>query len=125
MPRFVILRHDNSVGTHWDFMIQCGPVLRAWALQGEPAPSGPGGAIEAAALPDHRTAYLDYEGPVSGGRGQVERWDGGTFQGVEISDERITVNLAGRKLVGRASLALLPAVADTHLRHWQFSFTPD
>ena len=125
MPRFVILRHDNTVAAHWDFMLQCGPVLRAWALQGEPTASDPGNVIEAAALPDHRPAYLDYEGPVSDGRGRVEHFDGGSFQIVEMSDERITVNLAGRKLVGRATLVLLPATSDKRSSRWQFSFAPD
>ena len=120
MARFVILRHDNTAGTHWDFMLEFGPVLRAWALQDEPTASE---TIEAVALPDHRPAYLDYEGPVSGRRGRVERCDSGSFQTVEISDARITVDLAGRKLAGRATLTLLPDVSDEQSSRWRFSFT--
>ena len=125
MARFVILRHDNTAGTHWDFMLEFGPVLRAWALQDEPMMGVPGNIIEAAALPDHRLAYLDYEGPVSGGRGRVECCDSGSIQIVEISDEQITVDLAGQKLVGRATLVLLPDVSDEQSSRWQFSFTAD
>ena len=125
MARFVILRHDKPAGTHWDFMLEFGPVLRAWALQGEPMASDAGTVIEAAALPDHRPAYLDYEGPVSGGRGRVEHFDGGSFQIVEMSSERLTVDLAGQKLVGRATLVLLPAISGERSGRWQFRFTAD
>ena len=35
--------------------------------------------MDAEVLPDHRLAYLDYEGPISGDRGSVTRWDRGTY----------------------------------------------
>ena len=67
MPRFVILRHElpdpRRRGVHWDFMLEHAGVLRTWALAEEPAPNKP---ISAEALADHRLAYLNYEGPVSG-----------------------------------------------------------
>ena len=31
-------------------------------------------------LPDHRLAYLEYEGPVSGNRGVVRRIDSGKYE---------------------------------------------
>jgi hypothetical protein len=31
MPRFVILAHDWPCA-HWDFLVEAGPVLRAWRL---------------------------------------------------------------------------------------------
>jgi hypothetical protein len=34
-------------------------------------------------LPDHRRVYLDYEGPISGGRGEVVRVEAGTFRSDE------------------------------------------
>jgi hypothetical protein len=75
MPRFVILEHDHPT-LHWDLMLEVGDVLQTWRLAEAPAP---GAIIEAIALGDHRKAYLDYEGPVSGGRGSVVRWDAGSF----------------------------------------------
>ncbi len=74
MPRFVILCHENHRGAHFDFMLESGDVLKTWAL---PQPPASGVEIECEALADHRLAYLDYEGPVSGGRGSVARWDRG------------------------------------------------
>ncbi|MBI1830138.1 MAG: hypothetical protein HYR84_01650 [Planctomycetes bacterium] len=77
MSRFVILEHDHPV-LHWDLMLEADGVLQTWRLA--QAPDGVVGAIEATALGDHRIAYLDYEGPVSGNRGTVRRWDAGTFE---------------------------------------------
>jgi hypothetical protein len=74
MPRFVILEHDHPV-LHWDLMLEAGDVLQTWRLAAPPQAQ----AIEATALGDHRRMYLDYEGPVSGARGTVRRWDAGLF----------------------------------------------
>jgi len=38
------------------------------------------GRFVAERLPDHRSAYLDYEGPVSGGRGTVRRVAAGELE---------------------------------------------
>ncbi|HEV8000157.1 MAG TPA: DNA polymerase ligase N-terminal domain-containing protein [Planctomycetaceae bacterium] len=100
MPRFVVLTHDHPV-LHWDFMLEHDGALRTWRLMQPPDGDGP---IDAEALPDHRLAYLDSEGPVSGGRGTVVRWDAGTYEIVESAVDRLVVRLAGRKLCGAASL---------------------
>ena len=65
MSRFVILEHDYPV-QHWDLMLEAGDVLRTWRLI---APPDKTQAVAAESLGDHRLAYLDYEGPVSGNRG--------------------------------------------------------
>jgi len=76
MPRFVILEHDHP-SLHWDLMLEAGDVLQTWRLANPPeVGSSP---IDAMALGDHRIAYLEYEGPVSGNRGAVRRWDAGVF----------------------------------------------
>ena len=77
MPRFVILRHDHPF-LHWDFFLECGDVCRTWRLLDSPDVIE--SAIPAEPLTDHRLMYLDYEGPVSGDRGTVRRWDVGTFE---------------------------------------------
>jgi hypothetical protein len=104
MPRFVILTHDHP-SLHWDFMLEHGPVLRTWRLLQSPDMDGP---IEAEPLPDHRLAYLDYEGPVSRGRGEVKRWDAGEYEEVESEEDRIVVRLAGKRVKPIATLQRLP-----------------
>ncbi|HEV2971076.1 MAG TPA: DNA polymerase ligase N-terminal domain-containing protein [Pirellulales bacterium] len=67
----------RTSGVHWDLMLESGAALRTWALAAEPASDI---LIAAEQLPDHRLAYLDYEGPISGDRGTVIRWDAGHFE---------------------------------------------
>jgi hypothetical protein len=75
MPRFVVLEHDHPT-LHWDLMLEAGEALQTWRLGQPPTTSA---VIDATALADHRLAYFDYEGPVSGNRGTVRRWDTGEF----------------------------------------------
>jgi hypothetical protein len=100
MPRFAILDHDHPF-RHWDFLLEAGTVLRAWRLLAEPAPRS---AIRAEPLPDHRPIYLDYEGPIGGGRGRVRRWDAGSFTWEVDQADEVRVNLAGSRIVGQATL---------------------
>jgi len=82
-------------------MLQQGEILRTWRLAQPPDVEGP---IDSEPLPDHRLAYLDYEGPVSGGRGTVQQWDAGTSEIIESMADRVVVRLAGRRLGGVAAL---------------------
>jgi hypothetical protein len=94
VPRFVILEHDWPA-RHWDLLLEFGPVLRAWRLLSEPDV-----AVPAEPNADHRLLYLEYEGPVSGDRGRVSRWDAGTFEWVADEPDRVAVELRGAKLAG-------------------------
>jgi hypothetical protein len=100
MPRFVVLTHDHPF-LHWDLLLEQDGALRTWRLAQPPEGDGP---IDAEELADHRLAYLDYEGPVSGGRGTVARWDVGTYETIELTAERVVVRLAGEKSRGAAEL---------------------
>jgi hypothetical protein len=104
MPRYVILEHDHPA-LHWDLMLETGGVLRTWRLA---APPQPGRAVPADFIFDHRLLYLEYEGPVSGDRGTVRRWDRGEYQpGLEEAapaDNTIIFTLTGQRLRGRAAL---------------------
>jgi hypothetical protein len=95
LPRFVVLAHDWPT-PHWDLLLEAGPVLKAWRLLAEP---GVGRVVAAEPNSDHRLLYLDYEGPLSGGRGSVRRWDAGTFEG-EVGGAGWRVRFVGRRLVG-------------------------
>jgi DNA polymerase ligase (LigD)-like protein len=101
MPRFVLLYHDcppsGPIASHWDFMLETGEVLRTWRLDRLPAqweavhqrtaakfrdcpPTVKDDLVAATPLGDHRLAYLDYEGEVSGGRGHVTRVSTGSYE---------------------------------------------
>lgn len=104
MPRFVILTHDHPF-LHWDLMLEADGTLHTWRLLDEPRPDVP---IRAEALPDHRIAYLDYEGPVSRGRGNVTRWDAGTFTDAACGEFERVVIICGARLRGQATLTQRP-----------------
>ena len=100
MPRFAVLTHDHPF-LHWDLLLEHGDCLRSWRLLREPTFDQ---GIAAEALPDHRPLYLDYEGPVGGGRGEVRRWDRGDYETESESETRIVVRIRGDRLSGRATL---------------------
>jgi hypothetical protein len=101
MPRYVILEHDHP-HLHWDLMLEAGEVLQTWRLD---APPRAGAAVGAEPSFDHRLLYLDYEGPIGGGRGRVVRWDAGTCTQDEDNDDRLRIHFAGGRLRGTALLA--------------------
>ena len=102
MPRYVVLEHTWN-GVHWDLMFEDGArgLLRTWSLAATPSA---GAEIAARALPDHRLAYLDHEGPVAGGRGTVRRFDEGEFEVVSESASEFCARLAGGQLAGLVEL---------------------
>jgi hypothetical protein len=96
MPRFAILEHDYPT-LHWDFLLEESETLLTWRLS---APPDSGAVMEALQTFNHRRLYLDYEGPVSGDRGNVVRWDGGIFEREVCEADRIVVRLCGARLQG-------------------------
>jgi len=113
MPRYVILEHDWPE-KHWDFMLETGPVLHTWKLAAAPQPSI---GIPAEKSFDHRLIYLDYEGPISGDRGSVSRWDGGTFETLIEQENRRVFRVLGKRLQGTVELVNRPETG------WQFIFS--
>lgn len=122
MSRFVLLRHDCPPdyrdGPHWDLMIERPDVeaehrLATWSLLalprgwpdriGREAPIA-GRECRVLQLRDHRAAYLDYEGPVSGNRGEVARWARGQAVWIGATDGHLTVELEQSALAGVLSL---------------------
>lgn len=111
MPRFVVLEHvlpsGPRAGRHFDLMLEAAGVLWTWELREAPEI---GSSQSATRLADHRLHYLDYEGPVSGDRGEVRRWDWGEYTLCVPRDEQdcppatLIVRLLGERLWGEASL---------------------
>jgi hypothetical protein len=152
MRRFVVLHHETPPGyeraAHYDLMLEwpateapaarlppSGPgaasvpaVLRTWALATLPTPEG---TLQAELLPDHRLEYLEYEGPVRGGRGTVTRYDAGTYELLHQSEGALRVRLRGAQLRGilllESQAAPVPAGAASSpgdaARYWRVSFS--
>ncbi len=92
--RCVLLRHDLPEGSwHYDWMLQipgCEGAGRLMTFRVRVrVDSDAWLEFEGVALGDHRAEYLEYEGPVSGGRGVVRR----VARGEVIRGERATGSL--------------------------------
>jgi DNA polymerase Ligase (LigD) len=97
--RFVILHHLAPTGEHWDLMLEREDCLWTWQMSAEPF--GPEACpIDCVRIADHRKTYLDYEGPISGGRGVVSRVDSGDYALVPVDDAMWVLHLRGRRLAG-------------------------
>ncbi len=100
MPdRYVILHHRLDDGEHWDLMLEQGDVLLTWQLLRLPIdPSNY--PVPARRIGDHRRAYLDYEGPLTGNRGVVRRVDSGSLDSIEDTAQGLRIVLSGMRLNG-------------------------
>ena len=85
-------------------MLEADGILKTWELlqlpsswlavfQLESAVAAP--RVPAKRLDDHRLAYLDFQGPIAGGRGSVNRVDHGTYQVLEEHAEHLDIRLDG------------------------------
>ncbi len=115
VSRFVILRHDHPT-LHRDLMLEVGTALWTWRLD---EPLCEGGPRPAARIADHRPMYLDYEGPVSGGRGTVWREGGGNYEWLEQEESRFVVRLSGPRWCRTLTLTRVEA------EDWAVHFAPD
>jgi len=107
---FVLLEHDTTQAAgvppaeravHWDLLIEAAGCerLRTWRLAANPLQTA--GDIPARPLPDHRRAYLDFEGAVSGERGHVRRLARGAAAIEEFTPARTVFTLDSPLLRGR------------------------
>ncbi len=101
--RFTIARHQGSTeGDHYDLLLESGEMLRTWRF---PSPhfENPQAAKQ---LKDHRKKYLDYEGEITGGRGNVSIHETGTYEIDVWSDKVVQVALTGGTIKTRLRLDL-------------------
>ena len=86
-------------------MLERGDALATWRLDADP--TRPGALpVSARRIGDHRTAYLDYEGPIGRDRGEVTRVDRGRLEVKELTASRWVLDLRGRRMTGRFVLAV-------------------
>jgi hypothetical protein len=95
--RFVVLHHTGFGPEHYDLMFErADDVRRAAPLETFRSPCWPiASRVRLERLGDHRRAYLEYEGPLSGGRGEVRRVAAGEYQLISKSGEVCYVLSAG------------------------------
>ena len=69
--RYVVLRHEDYGDPHFDLMFEtaAGSMLSTWRSPNWPVEDG----NPLIHLPIHRAVYLEFAGPLAGGRGHVAR----------------------------------------------------
>ncbi len=99
MSRFAILHHDGIPDPHFDLLIELTPgaSLATWRSPIWPIFE----PTDLVKLRDHRRAYLDYEGEISGGRGFARRMDSGSVVVHRNTPGEIEVSLDAVRLVLR------------------------
>ena len=119
---FVVQKHA-ATNLHYDFRLEMEGLLKSWVIPKGPT-LNPGDKRLALMVEDHPYEYKDFEGTIAEGNygaGNVIIWDRGTYEAVEISDnknsEKILIEglknghinfiLKGEKLKGEFSLIRL------------------
>ena len=114
---FVLHAHCSNGPDHYDLMIEQGRALATWRLADRPDALPPRAAMPAEKLADHRAAYLEYEGPVSRGRGEVTRLDKGNCDVHQTSSGLWLIRFHGQILRGRFQLEHVGPGAE----QWRFT----
>ncbi|MBM4019565.1 MAG: hypothetical protein FJ288_14810 [Planctomycetes bacterium] len=121
MPRFVVQQHFRSADDwHYDLMLECREALVTFSSGAAPDDAARLPCL-VRQLPNHRLAYLDREGEISGNRGWCRIHDQGEFEWIDPPPhacptarvgetacdllDAITIRLAGRKARGVYHLA--------------------
>lgn len=100
-PRFVVQLHDATT-LHFDFRLQCGEVLRSWAVPKGPS-LDPAARRLAVPVKDHTLSAGEFEGVHEGhrrGSGAVIIWDEGTADVIRDDPGHLSFVLHGHKLSG-------------------------
>ncbi len=105
---FVLLHHITG-NLHYDLMIDNGESLDTWQIdEGKFPLLISGKTVTARLLEPHRRVFLDYEGPVSEGRGRVERYDRGEYILLLREKNLLSLMLKGESLIGNMEIRKRP-----------------
>ena len=118
----VLLRHAQRPNTHLDWMIdlpgtpglatfRCGVAWPDWARAGR---------VTLDALPPHRRAWLDRQGPASGGRGRVTRLGRGVAEVAAIGVHGFHVALSWPDGLGIPAGSVTGRVVRLHRDRFEF-----
>ncbi|HYF15852.1 MAG TPA: hypothetical protein VD971_12355 [Phycisphaerales bacterium] len=115
----MLLRHDEpGGGWHFDWMLERPgePWRGLLTFRTRERPDGGGATLHATRLGDHRRAYLEYEGEVSGGRGRVTRVAAGVVEALEERPDGVRVVVR----FGGARAGWMGAPGRTRAERWVF-----
>lgn len=98
---YVIQRHE-ATHLHYDLRLEMDGVLKSWAIPKTP-PTAPGIRRLAVQVEDHPVEYAGFEGSIPEGEygaGSVEIWDKGNYTLLERKEDKMAVDIHGKRLRG-------------------------
>ena len=104
--RIYLIQEHHATHLHWDLRLEVEGVLRSWAVPKEP-PEEVGVRRLAVEVEDHPLDYASFEGTIAKGEygaGEVKIWDRGTYDPIEISGNKIIIDISGERLKGKYCL---------------------
>jgi DNA ligase D-like protein (predicted 3'-phosphoesterase) len=108
--RFVIHDHyAQKAGHHHDFRLEMEGVLKSWAVP-KLVPEEKGIKRLAISVEDHPISYYNFTGTIPKGEygaGEVKIFDKGNYRLIEKDENKIVVELRGKKLKGIYALIKL------------------
>ena len=110
-------------GDHYDLMLsppEAGQ-LWTWVIPANPLSQPLPLECRAERLPDHRRVYLDYQGAVSGNRGQVQQAAKGTFEVIVWSEQQVEVRLRVDEAAGLKDSFLVSLTCQSGTWHLSWS----
>jgi hypothetical protein len=90
--RYVVLHHTGIDPPHYDLMFERNPHEALATVRCSDWPPTEDTVFER--IGDHRRSYLDYEGPISGNRGEVARIEAGVFNLEADRDDLLLISLS-------------------------------
>lgn len=105
---YVIQKHA-ATHLHYDLRLEMDQVLKSWAIPKEP-PVEFGVRRLAVQVEDHPVSYASFEGTIPEGEygaGTVEIWDRGTYKLIDRKEDKLIVEIDGKKLRGSYVLVRL------------------
>ena len=105
LPIYLVQKH-KATHLHYDLRLEMEGVLKSWAVPKE-IPTTKDVKRLAVETEDHPLQYASFEGEIPEGQygaGTVEIWDRGSFTIVESSQNKIVVDIKGKKVKGRYCL---------------------
>jgi DNA ligase D-like protein (predicted 3'-phosphoesterase) len=98
-----VIQEHAATHLHYDLRLEMDGVLKSWAIPKEP-PTQAGIKRLAIAVEDHELEYANFEGEIPEGMygaGTVRIWDKGSYELIERSENKIIVEINGRRLRGK------------------------